>query len=221
MRILMNSTRFLTAVAAVALLAGPVAAKPAHKAAPAKPAAEAPPAEPACDAKTAPTTMTPIQAAGDTVATLKASGQFTIFLRAADLTNITLLLQQQKNLTLFAPTDAAFNALPADQLDLLLRSDHREQLQKLLTYHMINAPVRTADFKCSAQSVPTLARTPVQLNGETVYKVNGANIIQADIATSNGIIQVIDKVLSPTGAPAPAAASGTAAPAAATTSQPK
>jgi len=202
----MISTRFLTAVAAVALIAGPVAAKPAHKAAAApKPAAaEAAPAEPACDAKVAPSSFAPIQPTGDTVDTLKASGQFTIFLRAADLTNITLLLQQQKNLTLFAPTDAAFKALPGDQLDLLLRSDHREQLQKLLTYHMINTKVQTADFKCATQAVPTLARTKVELKGEGTFKVNDADIVQADVPTTSGVIQVIDKVLSPSGAPAAA-----------------
>ena len=199
----MISTRFITAVAAVALIAGPVAAKPAHKAAPAKPAAEAAaPAEPVCEAKAAPSSWAPISAAGDTVDTLKASGQFTIFLRAADLTNITLLLKQQKTLTLFAPTDAAFKALPGDQLDLLLRSDHREQLQKLLTYHMINAPVQSADFKCNTSNVPTLARIPVKLDGQTTYKINDANIIQADVTTSTGVIHVIDKVLSPSMAPA-------------------
>ena len=205
----MNSTRFLTAVAAVALIAGPVAAKPAHKAAAAPkaaPAAEAPPPEPVCDAKVAASSFAPIAASGDTVETLKASGQFTILLRAADLTNITLLLQQQKNLTLFAPTDAAFKALPGEQLDLLLRSDHREQLQKLLTYHMINTKVQTSDFKCASQAVPTLARTKVALNGDGAFKVNDANIVQADLITSSGVIHVIDKVLSPAGAPAPTAA---------------
>ena len=199
----MRLIRLLTAAAALALLAGPVMAKPALRAPKpaAKPAAPVVPVAPVCDAKIAASTWSPIQAAGDLVETAKASGQFTIFLKAADLTNITLVLKQQKNLTVFAPTDVAFKALGADQLDLLLRSDHRAQLQKLLTYHIINAQVPSAEFRCSVRTAPTFAGVSVKLDGAETYKVNDSQMIQVDVTATNGVLHVIDKVLDPANPP--------------------
>jgi uncharacterized surface protein with fasciclin (FAS1) repeats len=192
----------LTAAAAWAETAP---ATPATEAAPAAPATSATPAAPATSGKLAPN--------GDIIQTIKLSGQFNTFVKAADATNLTALLKNNKNLTVFAPTDAAFAALPPGELDKLMAD--KAQLQKLLTYHIINAPVDSTKIKGAKGAVPTVAATPVEIDGsEEPLKVNDAHIVQADVRASNGVIHVIDKVLTPgaaVGASAPASATAPAA----------
>ncbi|HXQ47480.1 MAG TPA: fasciclin domain-containing protein, partial [Caulobacteraceae bacterium] len=105
--------RLMLAGAVSLALAGPAIAQsdqPAAAAA-APPPAAAPPAAPSFQ-------LTP---SGDIVGTLKASGQFTILLKALDAANLTAFLQGAGPYTLLAPTDAAFSALPAGQLDSLMQ----------------------------------------------------------------------------------------------------
>src|SRR5436305_8308661 len=93
----------------------------------------APPAAPA-----APTGQSVhIAPAGDIVQTLQAGGQFTMFIKALDATNLTPVLKNNKGLTVFAPTDAAFAAY-GDQARLMA---DLPGLQKLLVHHIINAEV--------------------------------------------------------------------------------
>lgn len=191
--------RLLTASAAFALIAGA-----AH--------AQAPAAAPAA----APALASPVVASGDVVDTLKASGQFTMLLKYTDATNLTGFLKARPNITLFAPTDAAFAAIPEAERNRLMSNIGRGDLQKLLIYHMVNARVPSSEFKDAIRSAPTMASLPVSLSGEGgKLMVNDADIVQADVMASNGVIQVIDKVLSPSSAPAAAAtgaqASATAA----------
>lgn len=142
-------------------------------------------------------TVVPVAVAGDIVDTLKASGQFTILLKATDATNLTGFLRAQKNMTLFAPADTAFRALPSADLARLMTVPARAELQKLLIYHMVNARVPTAEFKGAVRSAPTMAGLPVELNGGDRLLVNDANITQADIIAPNGVIHILDKVLTP------------------------
>ena len=197
----MISTRLLSAAAALALIAGAAQAQ-TPAAAPAAPPAAAAPAN-------------PVVASGDIVETLKASGQFTMLLKYTDATNLTGFLKARPNITLFAPTDAAFAAVPEAERNRLMSNIGRADLQKLLIYHMVNARVPSSEFKDSVRSAPTMASLPVTLNGEGgKLKVNDADIVQADVTTSNGVIQVIDKVLAPGTAPAvPAADASATAPA--------
>lgn len=202
----MHLNRILTTTAAVALIAG--AAHAQTPTAPAKPAATAPAtpaptpqAEAAAKADaTTPATTPKVMAAGDIVATAKASGQFGTFLKAAEATNLTGLLQKTPNLTVFAPTDAAFAALPAGELDKLMLPENKAQLQKVLIYHVINARVGSSDFKGATRKAATVAGPSVELTGGATLKLNDADIVQSDVMASNGIIHVVDKVLMPPGA---------------------
>ena len=162
-------------------------------AASAQPTAVAPAPTPAIASPAVP----PVVVSGDIVDTLKASGQFTILLKATDATNLTGFLRAQKNMTFFAPADTAFRALPPADLARLMTIPARAELQKLLIYHMVNARVPTAEFKGAVRSAPTMAGLPVELNGGDKFLVNDADITQADIITPNGVIHVIDKVLTP------------------------
>ena len=197
----MRSMRLASAAAALlALASGPAFAQSA--AAPAPPAAAAPTPIPPPGAA-----YRPIAPAGDILATLQASGQFKIFVQAAQATNLTQIFKAQPNITVFAPTDAAFGSLPGDQLAALQKDI--PALQKLVTYHLVNTHITSAQvLGHAATSIPTVANLPIALSGEGgKMTVNGANVIQADVAASNGVIFVIDQVLQPAGAPpaAPAA----------------
>jgi len=200
----MHVTRLLTAAVAVALAAGAAQAQIAPVArAPAAPATTAPPA-----ASAAPKVV----ANGDIIQTTTLSGQFKTFLKAVDATNLTSVLKTNKNLTVFVPTDAAFAALPPGELDRLMLPENKTQLQKLLTYHIINARVDSTRIKGAKGAVPTVAGASVELDGSgAMLMVNNADIIQPDVMATNGVLHVIDKVLTPATASASAATGGSSA----------
>jgi len=202
----MYVTRFLSAAAAMALLSGVAIAQTADPAAPAQPPAAAPPA-----ATSAPATpAAKVTPNGDLIATAQASGQFTTFLKALDATNLTSVLKSNPNLTVFAPTDAAFAALPAGELDRLMQPANAAQLQKVLTYHVINTKVDSSKITGAKGEVKTVEGSSVTLDGSGASPmVDGANIVQADVMATNGVLHVVDKVLIPKDAPLQAAAAAT------------
>ncbi|WP_334162754.1 fasciclin domain-containing protein [Phenylobacterium sp.] len=137
----------------------------------------------------------PVAVAGDLVDTLKASGQFGVFIQAVDSTNLTSLLKTNKNLTVFAPTDAAFAALPASEL-ARLKAD-KAAMQKFVLHHIVNAPIPSSKIKGAKGPVATGAGDQVLLDGsdEAALKADGATIVQADLQTGSGLLQVVDRVL--------------------------
>jgi uncharacterized surface protein with fasciclin (FAS1) repeats len=196
--------RLLMTAAAALVLAGPAMAQPA--AAPADSAAP-PPA-----AAAAPAMSLSITPSGNIVDTLKASGQFTILLKALDASNLTGVLQGAGPLTVFAPTDTAFQALPAGELDSLLKIENAPKLQALLVYHVVNAGVPMSKIQGAKGPIATGSGQPVQIDGTgSPLHVNDADIVGSAVV-SNGDIYAIDKVLTP-GYTAPAAAAPAATPA--------
>jgi len=205
----MQLTRFVTTAVAAAMIACPAAAL--AQGAPQEAAPAAPSAPPAPPAHALPSI--PKMAGGATIYdTLKASGQFTILLKAVDQTGLAPVLQSAAyKLTMFAPTDAAFNALPPDVLAKLMAPNDAaaNQLQQILKYHLINAQVDSTKIRGHTGPVPTVEASPVTLDGSNPddLMVNNADIIQADVRTTNGgIINVVDKVLIPRDSPFAAAA---------------
>jgi len=193
----MNVTRLMAAAALAAALSMPAFAQaPELQAQAPSETPAAPPAAPAAAGRVTPS--------GDIIATLTASGQFTTLLKALDATNLTSVLKGKGPLTVFAPTDAAFAALPPGQLASLMGASPPADLQKLLIYHIINAKVDDSKIKGAKGPIPTVAATPVYIDGSGPPKVNDANILQTDVVVSNGVVYPIDKVLSPTFTPPPA-----------------
>jgi|HubBroStandDraft_4_1064222.scaffolds.fasta_scaffold91399_1 uncharacterized surface protein with fasciclin (FAS1) repeats len=197
--------RLMLAGALALVLAAPALAQDAQPAAPAAP----PP--PAAAAPAAPSMqLTP---SGDIIGTLKASGQFTILLKALDAANLTAFLQGAGPYTLLAPTDDAFKALPAGQLDSLMQPANAAQLQALLAYHIIAVGVPPSKVQGTKGPIPTAAGPDVQIDGSaTPFKANDADIV-GQATVSNGDVYAVDKVLTPQAA----AAASSAAPADATT----
>jgi uncharacterized surface protein with fasciclin (FAS1) repeats len=144
---------------------------------------------------------TKLVANGDIMTTLRTATGFTTFVKALDATNLSSLLQKQPGITVFAPTDAAFAALPPGELDKMMAD--KPGLQKLLVYHLINAKIDSTKIKGARGPVPAGSGDKIVLDGSTegVMKAENATIIQADVAASNGLIQVVDQVMKPNSVP--------------------
>lgn len=179
------------------------AAEPAATAAAAPaPTAEAAPVAPPAPPSAVAAAYSPFVApspAVDIIATLKAAGQFNTLLKALDQAGLTPVLQRPGALTLFAPTDAAFAAVPADQLADLLKPENAAKLQKVLAYHVVNTKVLSSEVKGhAAADVASVAGPTLHVDGlNGQVKINDAVVIQADVAATNGEVHVIDKVLMP------------------------
>ncbi|MEM9529904.1 MAG: fasciclin domain-containing protein [Pseudomonadota bacterium] len=145
----------------------------------------------------------PVQAGGhasssNTIVDVAASaGQFGTLLAAAKAAGLADALAGEGPLTVFAPTDDAFAALPEGTVETLLKPENKDQLVSILTYHVAPARLKAADV-VGLNEVDTLnGQSPaVTVNGSRV-KINDANVVKVDIMASNGIIHVIDKVLLP------------------------
>ncbi len=200
----MQFSRLFTATAISAAIALPLAASAQDTAAGAPGATT--PASPASTVPASPHVV----ANGNLVSTLQGSGHFTILLKAVDAAGLSDTLKSAPNITLFAPTDEAFQALPPSQLAQLLAPKNAPILQKVLTYHLVNAKVDSSKIKGAKGPVATVENTKVVIDGSAnVLKVNDADIIQSDVMATNGVIQVIDKVLVPADVSLPAATAAT------------
>ncbi|HSV02462.1 MAG TPA: fasciclin domain-containing protein [Phenylobacterium sp.] len=185
----------------------PAASQPQGAAAAVAQGTGAAPATPPAAAATA--AAAPVTPSGDLVQTLAASGQFKTFLKALDSTNLTQVLKTHSNLTVFAPTDAAFASMPQGELSQLMNNP--TQLQKLMTHQIINAVVDTSKFKNAKGPVTSVAGDQILLDGTgQPLKADNADIVQADVRTSNGVIHVVDHVLQPMSPEAIAAATAAA-----------
>jgi len=133
------------------------------------------------------TTLVAAVKAADLVSTLKGKGPFTVF----------------------APTNAAFNKLPAGTVESLLKPENKAKLAKILTYHLVSGNVNAAAVVAAIKSgngkaelttvsggklTATMEMGKVKLTDESG---NSAFVTAADLKGSNGVVHVIDGVLLP------------------------
>jgi uncharacterized surface protein with fasciclin (FAS1) repeats len=111
---------------------------------------------------------------------------------AADLAET---LSGEGPFTVFAPTNAAFEALPAGLLEKLLLPENKATLVKILTYHVVPSKIMAANIM--AGDVTTVETSTVTISTENGVKVGSATVTSPDVAASNGVIHVIDAVLVP------------------------
>jgi uncharacterized surface protein with fasciclin (FAS1) repeats len=133
--------------------------------------------------------------AGDIVAVASSTDGFSTLVAALTAGGLVETLQGAGPFTVFAPTDAAFAALPAGLLDKLLLPENKDVLVAILTYHVVVGKVMAADVV--AGDVPTVEGSTVTLDTMSGVKVNDATVTTADVAASNGVIHVIDAVIVP------------------------
>jgi uncharacterized surface protein with fasciclin (FAS1) repeats len=133
-----------------------------------------------------------------TIADIAAGDEnFEILAAALETAELTEALGNEDiSITVFAPTDEAFESLPEGALEALLLPENRDQLVQLLTYHVVDGAVRSTDL--SSGEVSTLSGAPITVTvGDEMVMINQANVLMADIEASNGVIHVIDSVLLP------------------------
>ena len=129
----------------------------------------------------------------DIVDTAVAAGNFKTLAAAVTAAGLIDTLKSAGPFTVFAPTDEAFAKVPKATLDSLLAD--KAALTKILTYHVVAGKVMAADVK--AGHVKSVQGSDLAMATEGGVTVNGAKVIAADVAASNGVIHAIDTVLMP------------------------
>ncbi len=132
---------------------------------------------------------------GTIVEVASANPDFSTLVAAVGAAGLAETLSGPGPFTVFAPTNEAFEALPAGLLDKLLLPENKDVLTKILTYHVVAANVPSSDV--TAGKVKTVEGTEVTITTEGGIKVDGATVVTPDVAASNGVIHVIDKVIVP------------------------
>merc|ERR1712048_29264 len=101
--------------------------------------------------------------------------------------------------TVFAPTNDAFNGLPAGVLDALLKPENKDKLVEVLKYHVASGEVLSKSLK-NGESIQTLegGNVTVKVSGSSV-QINNASVTEADVLAANGAVHVLIAVLLPPG----------------------
>jgi uncharacterized surface protein with fasciclin (FAS1) repeats len=133
--------------------------------------------------------------AGDIVDVAVAAGSFTTLAKALQVAGLVETLQGAGPFTVFAPTDEAFAKLPAGALEALLKD--KEQLKAVLLYHVVPGKVASGEV-VKLHSAKTANGASVRISVQNgAVKVDDATVVKADVAASNGVIHVIDRVILP------------------------
>ena len=133
----------------------------------------------------------------DVVDTAVEAGQFKTLAAALEAAGLVTTLKGTGPFTVFAPTDKAFAKLPAGTVENLLKPENKQKLTEILTYHVVAGKVMAADVAGIDEAKSVNGKMiDIEVEGSTV-KVNDAAVTAADLAASNGVIHVIDKVIMP------------------------
>lgn len=136
-------------------------------------------------------------APGDVVDVAVGAGSFNTLVAAIKAAGLVEALKGKGPFTVFAPTDAAFAALPAGTLDDLLKPANKEKLKSILLYHVVPGKVMSGDLKGTINAATLQGKNATIIAAAGGVTVNGAKVVTADVGASNGVIHVIDAVLLP------------------------
>lgn len=128
--------------------------------------------------------------------TLKNAGNFKTLIKAVEAAGLVDTLKGAGPFTMFAPTDKAFAKLPPGALEDLLKPENKEKLRGILIHHVVPDKLLAADMAGRTEA-RTLKRISLRIDASSGVKVDDANVVQADVLASNGVIHHIDAVLIP------------------------
>ncbi len=143
------------------------------------------------------TACAPMASDPDIVDIAASDDQFSTLVAAVSAAGLVETLKGPGPFTVFAPTNDAFAALPAGTVETLLKPENKDQLVKVLTYHVVPGAVTSDQLAGKRLNVATVQGQTVHIDGRRGVKVNKSNVTSADIIASNGVIHVIDRVLLP------------------------
>jgi len=142
------------------------------------------------------TAMEAEETANDIVALAMGTDALSTLVSAVKAGDLVETLQGEGPFTVFAPTNEAFAALPEGTLDNLLKPENKDQLVAILTYHVVSGKVMSTDLS-EGMKAATVNGAEVTISTTDGAKVNGANVVTADVEASNGVVHVIDAVILP------------------------
>ncbi|MEP1201942.1 fasciclin domain-containing protein [Tateyamaria sp.] len=132
----------------------------------------------------------------DIVDTAVSAGSFETLVAAVQAAGLVETLRGDGPFTVFAPTDAAFAALPEGTVETLLLPENKDQLVAILTYHVVPGKVMSTDLSDDMEAT-TVQGESVTIDLDNGVMVEKATVVSADIETTNGVIHVIDTVILP------------------------
>ena len=144
-----------------------------------------------------PSSPTAATGAQNLLQTAASSASYKTFGKAVEAAGMTDTLSGIGPFTVFAPTDAAFNRLPSGRLDGLFKPEHKEELATLLKGHVISGRKSAADIGLwkSVKTINGQSSPIVMTDGSP--SIDGANVTEPDMSSSNGMMHGIDKVILP------------------------
>ena len=131
----------------------------------------------------------------DIVETAASAGSFSTLVAAVEAAGLVDTLKGEGPFTVFAPTDEAFAALPEGTVETLLKPENKQQLIDLLTYHVVPGKVMAADISGKQMEVASVFGAMLNVDATDGVAINDATVTSADVAASNGVIHVVDKVI--------------------------
>tara|TARA_R110002060_G_scaffold4280_1_gene6762 strand:- start:11 stop:511 length:501 start_codon:yes stop_codon:yes gene_type:complete len=125
------------------------------------------------------------------------NADFSTLVAAVKVAGLAETLSGSGPFTVFAPTNAAFEKLPAGTVEKLLKPENKDQLVKVLTYHVVPGKVMAKDVvKLTEAKTVEGSDVTIAVSGGVVT-VDNAKVVKTDINSSNGVIHVIDTVILP------------------------
>ncbi|MFV1529408.1 MULTISPECIES: fasciclin domain-containing protein [unclassified Phaeobacter] len=134
--------------------------------------------------------------AKDIVDTAAGAGDFSTLIAAVEAAGLVDTLKGDGPFTVFAPTDAAFAALPEGTVEELLKPENKDKLIEILTYHVVPGKVMSGDLVDDMKAA-TVQGSEITIDLDSGVMVDEAKVVTADIEAENGVIHVIDTVIMP------------------------
>jgi len=139
----------------------------------------------------------PASSEPDIVDIAASDEQFSTLVAAVTAAGLVDTLKGEGPFTVFAPTNAAFEALPAGTVESLLLPENKDKLVAILTYHVVPGAATSDKLAGQRGTVATVQGQSLHIDGRNGVRVNQSRVTTADIIASNGVIHVIDRVLLP------------------------
>ncbi|WP_372862208.1 fasciclin domain-containing protein [Pseudoalteromonas sp.] len=133
----------------------------------------------------------------DIVDVAAANGSFSTLVAAVKAAGLVDTLKGEGPFTVFAPTDEAFAKLPAGTVENLLKTENKDKLVAILTYHVVSGKVMAADVVTLTSAATVQGQSVNVATNNGAVMINDATVVKADVKASNGVIHVIDTVLLP------------------------
>ena len=135
----------------------------------------------------------------DIVDTAMSSGMFNTLVKAVSAAGLVDTLKGPGPFTVFAPTDEAFAKIPKNDLDMIMKDTAK--LKELLTFHVVEGKMMASDL-AQHEYLQALSGGELRIDAKMWHlhrnmRINGANIVKADLVVDNGVCHAIDKVLMP------------------------